>query len=31
MRNYTNLTTKDIRISMKRFKDLYEFLTKQGL
>lgn len=31
MRNYTNLTTKDIRISMKRFKNLYEFLTKQGL
>lgn len=31
MRNYTNLTTKDIRISMKKYKDLYEFLTKQGL
>jgi hypothetical protein len=31
MRNYTNLSTKDIRIAMKRFKDLYEFLTKQGL
>lgn len=31
MRNYTNLTTKDIRIAMKRFKDLYEFITKQGL
>jgi len=31
MRNYTNLSTKDIRISMKRFKDLYEILTKKGL
>jgi len=31
MRNYTNLTTKDIRIAMKRYKDLYEFITKQGL
>ena len=31
MRNYTNLSTKDIRIAMKRFKDLYEILTKQGL
>lgn len=31
MRNYTNLTTKDIRISMKRYKDLYEIITKQGL
>jgi hypothetical protein len=26
MRNYTNLSTKDIRLSMRRFKDLYEFL-----
>jgi hypothetical protein len=26
MRNYTNLTTKDIRIAMKRFKDLYAIL-----
>ena len=31
MRNYTLLSTKDIRISMKRYKDLYEFLTKHGL
>ena len=31
MRNYTNLSTKDIRIAMKRFKDLYEILTKRGL
>jgi hypothetical protein len=27
MRNYTNLSTKDIRLSMKRFKDLYEVKT----
>lgn len=26
MRNYTNLSTKDIRISMKRFKQLYEII-----
>ena len=26
MRNYTNLSTKDIRIGMKRFKELYQFL-----
>jgi len=26
IRNYTGLTTKDIRIAMKRFKDLYEIL-----
>jgi hypothetical protein len=26
MRNYTNLSTKDIRLAMRRFKDLYEFL-----
>jgi hypothetical protein len=31
MRNYTNLTTKDIRIAMKRYKDLYEIIIKQGL
>lgn len=31
MRNYTNLSTKDIRIAMKRYKDLYELLTKHGL
>ena len=26
MRNYTNLSTKDIRLAMRRFKELYEFL-----
>lgn len=26
MRNYTNLSTKDIRLAMRRFKQLYEFL-----
>jgi hypothetical protein len=26
MRNYTNLSTKDIRLAMRRFKVLYEFL-----
>lgn len=31
MRNYTNLSTKDIRLSMKRFKDLYEVLKHHGL
>ena len=31
MRNYTMLSTKDIRIAMKRYKDLYELLTKHGL
>jgi hypothetical protein len=31
MRNYTNLSTKDIRLSMKRFKDLYEVLKQHGL
>jgi hypothetical protein len=31
MRNYTLLSTKDIRIAMKRYKDLYELLTKHGL
>lgn len=29
MRNYTNLSTKDIRIAMKRFKDIYEFLKNE--
>ena len=29
MRNYTNLSTKDIRLAMRRFKDLYEFLKHQ--
>ena len=29
MRNYTNLSTKDIRIAMKRFKDLYILLKHQ--
>lgn len=31
MRNYTNLSTKDIRLSMKRFKELYELLKQYGL
>jgi hypothetical protein len=31
MRNYTNLSTKDIRLSMKRFKDMYELLKQRGL
>ena len=31
MRNYTNLSTKDIRLSMKRFKELYDFLKQYGL
>ena len=31
MRNYTNLSTKDIRLAMKRYKDLYELLKHHGL
>jgi hypothetical protein len=31
MRNYTNLSTKDIRLAMKRFKELYEILKNHGL
>jgi hypothetical protein len=31
MRNYTNLSTKDIRTSMKRFKVLYDVLKNHGL
>lgn len=31
MRNYTNLSTKDIRLAMKRFKQLYDFLKQSGL
>jgi hypothetical protein len=31
MRRYTNLSTKDIRLAMKRYKDLYEILRKHGL
>jgi hypothetical protein len=31
MRNYTNLSTKDIRLSLQRFKDLYEMLKQHGL
>lgn len=30
MRNYTNLSTKDIRLAMKRFKELYELLKQHG-
>jgi len=31
MRNYTNLSTKDIRLAMKRFKELYEFLKHNDI
>jgi hypothetical protein len=31
MRNYTNLSTKDIRLAMKRYKELYEVLKQYGL
>lgn len=31
MRNYTNLSTKDIRLAMKRYKDLYEELKVLGI
>lgn len=31
MRNYTNLSTKDIRLAMKRFKELYVFLKQFDL
>jgi hypothetical protein len=31
MRNYTNLSTKDIRLGMKRYKTLYSLLKHQGL
>lgn len=31
MRNYTKLSTKDIRVSMKRYKVMYEFLKEDGL
>ncbi len=31
MRNYTNLSTKDIRLAMKRYKVLYEVLKNHGL
>ena len=31
MRNYTNLSTKDIRLAMKRFKELYQILKNHGL
>lgn len=31
MRNYTNLSTKDIRSSMKRYKDIYLILKIDGL
>lgn len=31
MRNYTNLSTKDIRLAMRRFKELYEFLKNTNL
>ncbi len=31
MRNITNLTTKDIRLAMKRFKEMYEILKQAGI
>lgn len=31
MRNYTNLSTKDIRSSMKKYKDIYSILKIDGL
>jgi hypothetical protein len=31
MRNYTNLSTKDIRIAMKRYKQLYDLLKNHIL
>ena len=31
MRNYTNLSTKDIRLAMRRFKDLYDILKETNL
>jgi hypothetical protein len=31
MRNYTNLSTKDIRLAMKRYKELYDLLKNHGL
>ena len=31
MRNYTNLSTTDIRSSMKRYKDIYAILKIDGL
>lgn len=31
MRNYTNLSTKDIRLAMKRYKTLYDFLKNHNL
>lgn len=31
MREYTHLSTKDIRLAMKRFKDLYNLLKQSGL
>lgn len=31
IRNYTNLSTKDIRTSMKKYKELYELLKQHGL
>jgi hypothetical protein len=31
MRNYTNLSTKDIRLAMRRYKDLYNFIKISGI
>lgn len=31
MRNYTNLSTKDIRLAMRKFKEMYKFLKNTNL
>ena len=31
MRNYTNLNTKDIRVGMKRYKQLYKLLKIESV
>lgn len=31
MRNYTNLSTKDIRLAMRRFKEIYAFMKEEDL
>ena len=31
MRNYTKLSTKDIRVAMKRYKTMYELIKADGL
>jgi hypothetical protein len=31
MRRYTGLTTKDIRLSMRRYKTIYDFVKIDGI